>query len=220
MHDYVLFLANTGLRPDEAGRIEYRDVTIVDDEATGTRILEIEVPQGKRGTGYCKSMPGAVHPFERLVARNMPQPTDQLFPKLYPGFLDRVLKEEGLKFDALGQRRTAYSLRHTYISFRLMEGADIYQIAKNCRTGVEMIEKYYASHIKNRLDTAVINVMRARPKKDELPVVVGADGRLPTPKEKLSTGNRRVKAKALAQIAAVAASREKAPGRGKKRPAR
>ena len=30
-----------------------------------------------------------------------------------------------------------------------MEGADIYQIAKNCRTSVEMIEKYYASHLKN-----------------------------------------------------------------------
>jgi hypothetical protein len=32
------------------------------------------------------------------------------------------------------QQRTAYSLRHTYICLRLMEGADIYQIAKNCRT--------------------------------------------------------------------------------------
>jgi type I restriction enzyme, R subunit len=31
-----------------------------------------------------------------------------------------------------GQPRTAYSLRHTYICLRLMEGADIYQIAKNC----------------------------------------------------------------------------------------
>ena len=39
-----------------------------------------------------------------------------------------------------------------------MEGADIYQIAKNCRTSVEMIEKYYASHIKNSLDAAAINV--------------------------------------------------------------
>jgi len=32
-----------------------------------------------------------------------------------------------------------------------MEGANIYQIAKNCRTSVEMIEKYYAAHIKTRL---------------------------------------------------------------------
>jgi hypothetical protein len=41
-----------------------------------------------------------------------------------------------------------------------MEGADIYQIAKNCRTGVEMIEKYYASHIKTSLDAAAITVRR------------------------------------------------------------
>ena len=43
-----------------------------------------------------------------------------------------------------------------------MEDADIYQIAKNCRTSVEMIEKYYASHIKTNLDAAAINVMRPR----------------------------------------------------------
>jgi integrase len=55
--------------------------------------------------------------------------------------------------------RTAYSLRHTYICLRLMEGADIYQIAKNCRASVEMIEKYYPAH-KTRLDAAAINVMR------------------------------------------------------------
>ncbi|MDE8347016.1 MAG: hypothetical protein POH28_12725, partial [Acidocella sp.] len=55
-----------------------------------------------------------------------------------------------------------YSLRHTYICLRLMEGADIYQIAKNCRTSVEMIEKHYAAHIKNTLDAAAINVMRPK----------------------------------------------------------
>ena len=71
--------------------------------------------------------------------------------------------EEGLKVDRDGNQRTAYSLRHTYICFRLMEGADIYQIAKNCRTSVEMIETYYASHLKNTLDAAAINVRKPRP---------------------------------------------------------
>ncbi len=47
LHDYVLFVANTGLRPSETARLEYRDVTIVDDAATGETILEIEV-RGKR----------------------------------------------------------------------------------------------------------------------------------------------------------------------------
>jgi dihydroorotate dehydrogenase len=46
-----------------------------------------------------------------------------------------------------------------------MEGADIYQIAKNCRTSVEMIEKYYAAHIKTQLDATAINIMRPKTKK-------------------------------------------------------
>ena len=53
----------------------------------------------------------------------------------------------------------------TYICLRLLEAADIYQIAKNCRTSVEMIEKYYAAHIKTSLDAAAIKVLR--PKKDK-----------------------------------------------------
>jgi hypothetical protein len=44
---------------------------------------------------------------------------------------------------------------------RLIEGADIYQVAKNCRTSVEMIEKFYAAHIKNTLDAAAINCASA-----------------------------------------------------------
>ncbi|AEP10091.1 tyrosine-type recombinase/integrase [Micavibrio aeruginosavorus] len=161
LHDYVLFMANTGLRPDEAMRLEYRDVVIVDDVATGETILEISV-RGKRGVGYCKSMPGAVKPFERLVKRNNPQKTDVLFPKTHRQLFNTILDELSLKFDREGNRRTAYSLRHTYICMRLMEGADIYQIAKNCRTSVEMIEKYYASHIKNMLDASAINVRRSK----------------------------------------------------------
>ena len=164
MHDYVLFMANTGLRPDEASRLEFRDVAIVTDEATGERILEIEV-RGKRGVGYCKSMGGAVGPFERVQKRNGAEPTNRIFGKIQRELFNTILDELDLKFDRDGNRRTAYSLRHTYICMRLMEGADIYQVAKNCRTSVEMIEKYYASHIKNTLDAAAINVMKPKPRK-------------------------------------------------------
>ncbi len=159
LHDYVLFMANTGLRPDEALRLEYRDVAVVRDQATRETILEIEV-RGKRGIGYCKSTAGAVLPFRRLVARNSPQPTDRIFPKSHRQLFNTILDELALKTDRDGKERTAYSLRHTYICFRLMEGADIYQIAKNCRTSVEMIEKYYAAHIKTMLDAAAINVRK------------------------------------------------------------
>jgi hypothetical protein len=102
-------------------------VSIVDDEALGERILEIEV-RGKRGVGYCKSMPGAVRPFERLKARNAaraaekarkegsdghtvrnghePNPTDLIFPKTHRELFNAVLDEEGLKLDRDGRLRT------------------------------------------------------------------------------------------------------------------
>jgi integrase len=163
VHDYVLFMANTGLRPDEAARIQYRDVAIVADYDSNETILEIQV-RGKRGVGYCKSTVGAVRPFERLQKRSSGEPTELIFPPTRHKILNKILVEENLKVDREGSARTAYSLRHTYICFRLLEGADIYQIAKNCRTSVEMIEKYYAAHIKTNLNAAAINVRRtARP---------------------------------------------------------
>ncbi|HEV2038153.1 MAG TPA: hypothetical protein VGQ96_06045, partial [Candidatus Eremiobacteraceae bacterium] len=165
---------------------QHRDVTMVKDDATGDLILEIEV-RGKRGVGFCKSTPSAVKPYQRLLNRGKwepqgrkprsararaaqpepqplkkPEPTDPVFPGNHIKLFNGVLARSDLKLDRDGNRRTAYSLRHTYICMRLMEGADIYQIAKNCRTSVEMIEKFYAAHIKNTLDAAAINVRKPR----------------------------------------------------------
>jgi integrase len=122
-------------------------------------------------------MPGAVHPFQTLRKRREQQlkeegksaqeigrqlPLLKVFPAYSRDLFNKILAEENLKFDRDGQRRTAYSLRHTYISMRLMEGANIHQIANNCRTSVQMIEQFYAAHIKDRLDASAINVMRPK----------------------------------------------------------
>lgn len=161
MHDYVLFMVNSGLRPDECKRIEVRDIEIVAEGPNKERILHIAV-RGKRGVGYCKTMPGAVLPFQRMKRRHNLGPNDLLFPTIQRELFNAILTELDLKKDREGNPRTTYSLRHTYISMRLLEGADIYQVARNCRTSVEMIEKYYASHIKNMLDASAINVRRAK----------------------------------------------------------
>ncbi len=196
VYDFILFMGNTGLRPDEAFNLEHRDVTIAKDDDTRAEILEIEV-RGKRGVGHCKSMPGAVRVYQRILGRakpapgesrrerqlrrkeggeappppvvEYPKPNDRLFPgnhiKLFNNLLDRI----NLKHDRDGKARTAYSLRHTYICMRLMEGADIYQVAKNCRTSVEMIEKHYAIHLKNTLDASAINVRKLKPRSKNKP---------------------------------------------------
>lgn len=74
-----------------------------------------------------------------MVGQNHPKSADRLFLVAHKKQLNRILDELGLKFNREGNRCTFYSLRHSYICFRLLEGADIYQIAKNCRSSVEMI---------------------------------------------------------------------------------
>ena len=113
LHDFVLFMANTGLRPDEVKRLEFRDVEVVEDHDLGETILVIEV-RGKRGVGYCKSTNGAVLPFERLKERPrppraFPEPTDLVFPKTHRELFNTILVEEDLRFDrrAVAERPTA-----------------------------------------------------------------------------------------------------------------
>jgi integrase len=111
----------------------------------------------------------ALRPLEPTAEWHEPEPTDLLFPKRPRDLFNASLEEEKLRTDRDGRPRTAYSLRHTYTCLRLLEGADIDQIAKTCRTSVEMIEKHYAAHLKTQLDAAAINIMRPRPKKKTVP---------------------------------------------------
>ncbi len=178
MHDFVLFAANTGLRPDESWNLEFRDVSVEHDHATNKTILVIDV-RGKTGVGYCKSTDKAVFPFERGRERRIkalrkahPEASqreleallakEKVFPTFERAMFNAILDEEGLKLDRDGQRRTAYSLRHTYICMRLMEGAPIHMLANNCRTSPQMIEEHYAAHIKDRLDASLLNVQRPK----------------------------------------------------------
>ncbi|UWU68181.1 hypothetical protein [Bradyrhizobium sp. NC92] len=92
--------------------------------------MEIEV-RGTRGYGPCKSTQNAVPVFERLNKRNIPSPPIGSSPSLTTRCSTRSSRSFGLKFDREGRPRTLYSLRHTYICFRLMESADISMLAKN-----------------------------------------------------------------------------------------
>lgn len=73
LHDDALFMANSGLRPDEAKWIEIRDIEVVTDGPNNERILHIAV-RGRRGVGFCKTMPGALMSFTRMKKRHDLQP--------------------------------------------------------------------------------------------------------------------------------------------------
>ncbi|MCD0416193.1 hypothetical protein LOC51_03115 [Rubrivivax sp. JA1024] len=69
------------------------------------KILEIDV-RGKKGVGFCKSVPGALFPFERIRKRRSPAQTDLVFPASHSEWFNAILDEQKLKFDREGQRRT------------------------------------------------------------------------------------------------------------------
>lgn len=76
----------------------------------------------------------------------------------------RILEAAGLRQGARGQNRTLYSLRHTAITFRLLygQGIDLLTLAKNARTSVEMIEKFYASELNPEMNVAMLQSRRQR----------------------------------------------------------
>src|SRR5258708_35316291 len=166
------------LRPDEA---PYGPPTIRCSVLAGMPSLDVYCP-GCRPSWGIDIRTTDPHPLRCEAAQTARTSPD--------GGGASVLRRAHLKLERDGNRRTAYSLRHTYICMRLMEGADIYQIAKNYRTSVEMIEKFYAAHIKNTLDAAAINVMRPRrPRTANEPKVITDD--VPLQPRKLEQRPRR-----------------------------
>lgn len=64
-------------------------------------------------------------------------------------FFDEILRQANLKKTLEGESRTIYSLRHTAIAFRLLKGenVDLLFLARNCRTSVTMLDRFYCRHL-------------------------------------------------------------------------
>ena len=70
---------------------------------------------------------------------------------LYYDLLVTLLTDAGLLTSSSGKRRSIYCFRHNYATFRLTEGVDVYFLAKQMGTSVQMIEQHYG-HV-NRSST-------------------------------------------------------------------
>jgi integrase len=62
---------------------------------------------------------------------------------LYRSMIDALLTESGLLRSSSGSRRLTYCFRHTYATFRLTEGVDVYFLSKQMGMSVQMIEDHY-----------------------------------------------------------------------------
>jgi hypothetical protein len=76
-----------------------------------------------------------------------------------------VRREAGLPTtDDKNRPRTLYCLRHTSIMFRLLygQGIDMLALARNARTSVPMIEKFYAATLDGEMNVTMIQSRRTQ----------------------------------------------------------
>jgi len=164
LREYVLFLANTGVRHGtEAIGIKWSNIryfTGLDKE----EYLEVAV-DGKVGKRQLVARDRTAIYLERL--RDLNDSIKHLTLKellskqldvdvfrtrsgytpttdALRGSFRQYLEHAGILRDTNGVSRSLYCLRHTYATFRLVARADIHQLATQMGTSVKMLETFYS----------------------------------------------------------------------------
>ena len=172
LRHYLLFMANSGLRPNEARQLLWRDIREEQDE-DGTPALVIEVaPTTKTGARTVVCREGTGHYLERLkkISKHT-EPDDYVFCGFdgepvdnFNNLFKKVLSGIGLLEDRWGKRRSIYSLRHFYCTQSLLSGVPIHVLAKNMGTSISHIEQHY-SHVLTLMQAKQLQTKKFRPAK-------------------------------------------------------
>lgn len=167
-YNFILIMCNTGMRPSEAKNLRWRDISAGKDREG--RELVVLFVQGKGKSRKLVAPKSVGDYFERIREATrqyrlhagkaedgaMPpevefRPEDRVFTtitgepakSLYQAMIEDLLIKANLREGASGVPRSTYCFRHTYATFRLAEGVDVYFLAEQMGTSVKMIEEHY-----------------------------------------------------------------------------
>lgn len=164
-YQFMLVMTNTGMRNSEARNLKWRDVDVRKTK-DGRTFVVLNVRGKKKHRELIAA--GNVAEYLELIralfieaqkrrlknaseAELAPKPDDPVFSTyagrqaktLYDTLIGDLLEKSGLLYGSSGSRRSIYSFRHTYATFRLAAGTDSYFLAKQMGTSVKMIEDHY-----------------------------------------------------------------------------
>lgn len=157
VRNYVLFMASSGLRPNEARQLRWRDVVEHKDENGALNVIIHVSPNTKTGQRQCIPLLYATKILDRIKEASFKtEPDDLIFCdrkgnpiENFGKTFQQLLIKSGLLKDRFGKNRTIYSLRHTYATFRIAYGkANVQFLARNMGTSPATIFKHY-NHVTN-----------------------------------------------------------------------
>ena len=149
-YNMILIACNTGMRPVEMKNLRWRDITPAKDRE-GREIVVLFV-QGKDKTRRLVAPKSVGDYLERIrTISKATSPNDTVFTTitgkpettLYSSLIADLLNKANLRQGTQGVPRSTYCFRHTYATLRLQEGVDVYFLAEQMGTSVQMIESHY-----------------------------------------------------------------------------
>ena len=153
LRDYVLILANSGMRVGELNNVKIGDVTAFTDEKDRKNYRI--VVGGKTGQRDVILRASAKNWIDRVLARRKEQgakdndylfvmPSGRKIITLADQF-NEALKEAEIVESTFGEKFTLYSLRHFYAVMALRKHG-VFEVARNMGTSVPVINAYYGKH--------------------------------------------------------------------------
>jgi integrase len=170
----ITFMVNGFVRPGDLRQLKHKHVHVLRGDNV---YLRLNLPETKSHDKPVVTLRPAVRVYEAALAHGqaqgygkpddyvfLPAESDRSYALAVLGFWFKwVIREAGIGTeDALGHQRTLYSLRHTAIMFRLLygEGIDMLTLARNARTSVQMIERFYASSLSGEMNVDMLQSRR------------------------------------------------------------
>lgn len=158
---YVMILANTGLRVGELRGLRWSDLRTAKTDEGSRMIAEV---RGKTGAREVVFQAGAQKYVERLYDRRTEElgdtpPLDEVLFCHKDGTpiqtmktaFNSLLEFAEIPVERNGGSRTIYSLRHFYATMRLSNDTSPFLLAKQMGTSVEMLEKFYGQTVSSSL---------------------------------------------------------------------
>ena len=176
LYDFIVFMIHTFLRPSEWKMLQNKHIRFLEQD--GIEQLVISVPNTKTirsgGAIDSTSTEVAADVYSKKLLKRHDNEKDFLFlneikdreyaQDRMSSMFSFVVGRANLETDKYGQKHTTYSLRHSALCYQILKtrGKELFGLAKNARTSVLMLEKFYLSDLTPQMPQFVTQLRTKR----------------------------------------------------------